>query len=169
MGMPATLVTTAYLAAGVLFILSLGGLSNQETARRGNLLGIIGMVIAVLATLASDAVTSYALLGGALAVGAVIGALLAARVEMTNMPQLVAILHSFVGLAAVLVGFATFLDTAPHGGVEAVIHDIEVYVGIFIGAITFTGSVVAFGKLQGVVTSKPLLLPAGVPARTVTW
>jgi NAD(P) transhydrogenase subunit beta len=160
MNMPTTLVTTAYLAAGVLFILSLGGLSNQETARRGNLLGIIGMVIAVLATFASEAVTSYALLGGALAVGAIIGAVLAARVEMTSMPELVAILHSFVGLAAVLVGFATFLDTTGHHGVEAIIHDIEVYVGIFIGAITFTGSIVAFGKLRGMVTSRPLLLPA---------
>jgi NAD(P) transhydrogenase subunit beta len=160
MSMPTTLVTTAYLAAGVLFILSLGGLSNQESARRGNLLGIIGMIIAVLATLASDAVTSYTLLGGALAVGAVIGAVLASRVEMTSMPQLVAILHSFVGLAAVLVGFATFLDAVSHEGVEAVIHDIEIYVGIFIGAITFTGSIIAFGKLQGIVTSKPLLLPA---------
>jgi len=150
----------AYLAAGVLFILSLGGLSNQETARRGNSMGMIGMLIAIIGTALSKDVTGYPVLIGALAVGGVIGALLAARVEMTSMPQLVAILHSFVGLAAVLVGFATFLDPAQHlDGAAAIIHDIEIYVGIFIGALTFTGSVAAFGKLQGVLGSKPLLLP----------
>jgi H+-translocating NAD(P) transhydrogenase subunit beta len=159
--MPSTLVTISYLAAGVLFILSLAGLSNQETARRGNLLGILGMLIAIAATLSSEQVTAYGLLVGALGVGAVIGGVLASRVEMTAMPQLVAILHSFVGLAAVLVGFATFLDPSQHReGAAAVIHDVEIYVGIFIGAITFTGSVIAFGKLQGLLTSRPLLLPA---------
>ncbi len=155
------LVTVAYLAAGVLFISSLGGLSTQETARRGNLFGIIGMLIAIVATTLGDQVQSYGLLVAALAVGGLIGAVLAARVEMTNMPQLVAILHSFVGLAAVLVGFATYLDTSvSYAGAAAVIHEIEIFVGIFVGALTFTGSVVAFGKLQGIIGSKPLMLPA---------
>jgi NAD(P) transhydrogenase subunit beta len=154
------LVTVAYLAAGVLFIMSLGGLSTQETARRGNLFGIIGMVIAVAATMLGDEVQSYGLLVGALAVGGLIGAVLAARVEMTSMPQLVAILHSFVGLAAVLVGFATYLDTSTsYEGAAAVIHEIEIFIGVFVGALTFTGSVIAFGKLQGVIGSKPLMLP----------
>jgi H+-translocating NAD(P) transhydrogenase subunit beta len=158
--MPSSVVTVAYLAAGVLFILSLGGLSHQTTARRGNAFGIAGMLIAILATLAGEGVDAYGLLAGCLGVGAVLGAVLAARVEMTNMPQLVAILHSFVGLAAVLVGFATFLDPAAHAtGAEALIHDLEIYVGIFIGALTFTGSVIAFGKLQGFVTSRPLMIP----------
>jgi H+-translocating NAD(P) transhydrogenase subunit beta len=158
--MQSGLVTVAYLAAGVLFILSLSGLSNQETARRGNSMGIIGMLIAIVGTALSEFVTGYPVLLGSLAVGGAIGAVLAARVEMTNMPQLVAILHSFVGLAAVLVGFATFLE--PNHEIEGaarVIHDIEVYVGVFIGALTFTGSLVAYGKLQGVLGSKPLLLP----------
>lgn len=158
--MTSGLVTVAYLAAGVLFILSLGGLSNQETARRGNLMGMLGMLIAIVGTTLSEFVTGYPVLLAALAVGGAVGAVLAARVEMTSMPQLVAILHSFVGLAAVLVGFATFLDPNQHlDGAAAVIHDIEIFVGIFIGALTFTGSLIAYGKLQGVVGSKPLLLP----------
>jgi H+-translocating NAD(P) transhydrogenase subunit beta len=159
--MPENLVTVAYLAAGVLFILSLSGLSTQETARRGNLFGILGMLLAVVATTLSERVATYELLLGGLAVGGVIGAMLAAKVEMTNMPQLVAILHSFVGLAAVLVGFATYLD-ASHAlsGAAAVIHELEIYVGIFVGALTFTGSIVAFGKLQGIIGSKALMLPA---------
>lgn len=155
------LVTMAYIGASVLFILSLGGLSHQETARRGNIYGIIGMTIAILATVLSDNVTSYGLLVPAMIIGAVVGAFVASRVLMTQMPQLVAALHSFVGLAAVLVGIATFLDpTTQYQGAEKVIHEIEIYLGVFIGAITFTGSVVAFGKLHGVMTSKPLLLPA---------
>ncbi len=159
--MPESLVTVAYLAAGVLFILSLGGLSNQETARRGNQYGLLGMLIAIVATAASGAVTEYPVLVGCLLVGTVIGAVLAARVEMTSMPQLVAMLHSFVGLAAVLVGFATYLDPAhEYSGTEALIHELEIFVGVFIGAVTFTGSVIAFGKLQGVIGSKPTLLPA---------
>ena len=158
--MPESLVTVAYLAAGVLFILSLGGLSHQETARRGNQFGLLGMLIAIVATAASSAVTEYPVLAGCLVVGGLVGAVLAARVEMTSMPQLVAILHSFVGLAAVLVGFATYLDPAhDYAGAAAVIHEIEIFVGIFIGAITFTGSLVAFGKLQGFIGSKPTLLP----------
>ena len=143
--MPSSLLTVSYLAAGVLFILSLGGLSNQETARRGNLFGILGMVIAVVVTAASDLVTGYEVLGVCVAVGALIGAVLAARVEMTSMPELVAILHSFVGLAAVLVGFATHLDLAGHGtGVAATIHEVEIFVGVFVGALTFMPQPVSF-------------------------
>jgi len=158
--MTQSLLTVAYIAASVLFILSLGGLSGQETARRGNVYGIIGMFIAVAATAASPIVTGYPLLGGALAVGAIIGAIVAARVLMTAMPQLVALLHSFVGAAAVLVGVASFLE--PSGrleGIEIDIHLAEIFIGVFVGGITFTGSVIAFGKLQGVIRSKPLLLP----------
>ncbi|GMV15421.1 MAG: NAD(P) transhydrogenase subunit beta [Polyangiaceae bacterium] len=158
--MPQSLQNIAYLVAGVLFILSLGGLSKQESARRGNVFGIVGMLIALIATAASPSVTGYGVLAGAIGIGAVIGAVLAARVAMTSMPQLVAILHSFVGAAAVLVGVASFLDPPDDlTGAEAVIHEVEVFLGVFIGAITFTGSVVAFGKLQGFIRSKPLLLP----------
>jgi len=158
--MPQSLVTLAYLAAGLLFIFSLGGLSAQATARRGNTLGIVGMAIAIVVTALGPRVTNYGVLLAALAVGGAIGAAVAARVAMTAMPQLVAILHSFVGAAAVLVGFATFLDPTVHlEGVEARIHEVEIFVGVFVGALTFTGSVVAFGKLQGVIRSRPLLLP----------
>ncbi|MEM7396957.1 MAG: NAD(P)(+) transhydrogenase (Re/Si-specific) subunit beta, partial [Verrucomicrobiota bacterium] len=158
--MPEGLITIAYLIAGILFILSLSGLSKQESAGRGNIFGIIGMIIAVAATLAAVPDANFTVLIGFVVVGAVIGAVLAARVQMTSMPQLVAILHSFVGLAAVLVGFATYLDPEAHyEGVEWIIHAIEIFIGIFIGAITFTGSVVAFGKLQGIVRAKPLLIP----------
>ncbi len=159
--MPQSLLTIAYLTSGVLFILSLGGLSKQKSAQRGNLFGIIGMLIALGATAAGHGVTGYPLLVVAVGAGALLGALLAARVAMTSMPQLVAILHSFVGAAAVLVGIASHLAPPEHlSHVEALIHEVEVYVGVFIGAVTFTGSVVAFGKLQGLIGSKPLLLPA---------
>jgi NAD(P) transhydrogenase subunit beta len=158
--MPETLVTIAYLAAGILFIFSLGGLSAQESAPRGNLFGMAGMLIAVLVTAVGPRVDSYMVMTVALVIGGAIGAMLAARVGMTSMPQLVAILHSFVGAAAVLVGIATTLDHSQlFTGIERRIHDTEIFVGIFVGAITFTGSVVAFGKLQGVIGSKPLLLP----------
>jgi len=158
--MPETLVTIAYLAAGILFIFSLGGLSAQESARRGNLFGMAGMLIAVFVTTFGPRVESYTMLAPALMIGASIGAVMAARVEMTAMPQLVAMLHSFVGLAAVLVGIATAMNhSVALYGVEARIHEIEIYVGVFVGAITFTGSVVAFGKLQGLIGSRPLLLP----------
>jgi NAD(P) transhydrogenase subunit beta len=157
---PESLVTVAYIVSGLLFILSLSGLSAQATAPRGNVYGIVGMIIAAVATALGPRAGGYPILAGAMAVGSAIGALLAARVEMTAMPQLVAILHSFVGAAAVLVGLGGVLDpNAVHTGVEARIHEIETFVGVFVGAITFTGSVVAFGKLQGVVRSKPLLLP----------
>jgi len=158
--MSESLVTVAYLVAAVLFILSLGGLSTQETARRGNAYGIAGMLIAVAVTAAAH-VGDFGVLAGAVAVGGLIGAVLALRVEMTSMPELVAILHSFVGLAAVLVGVASYLAPSTHGSnVERIIHELEVYVGVFVGAVTFTGSIIAFGKLKGVIGSKPLLLPA---------
>ena len=158
--MPETLVTIAYLAAGLLFIFSLGGLSAQESARRGNVFGMLGMLMAVVVTTFGPRVDSYLVLSIALVVGGAIGAMLAARVEMTSMPQLVAILHSFVGAAAVLVGVATALNHAQVlGGVEARIHEVEIFVGVFVGAVTFTGSVIAYGKLQGLIGSKPLLLP----------
>jgi H+-translocating NAD(P) transhydrogenase subunit beta len=155
------LLTTTYIAASILFILALGGLSNQETARRGNIYGIIGMAIALIATIAGAQVTSYGVVVVCMLIGAVAGIIVAARVQMTAMPELVAILHSFVGLAAVLVGFANYLDTGKHfAGAEKVIHEVEIYLGVLIGAVTFTGSVIAFGKLSGRIGSKPLTLPA---------
>jgi H+-translocating NAD(P) transhydrogenase subunit beta len=158
--MPETLVTIAYLAAGLLFIFSLAGLSRQESASRGNLFGMLGMLIAVLVTAFGPRVESYSVMTGALLIGGAIGALMASRVEMTSMPQLVAILHSFVGAAAVLVGIATAMNhTRALGGAEARIHEIEIFLGVFVGAVTFTGSVIAYGKLQGLIGSKPLLLP----------
>jgi H+-translocating NAD(P) transhydrogenase subunit beta len=157
--MPDSLTTIAYLVAGVLFILSLAGLSTQKTARRGNAFGIAGMLLALGIT-ALGHVTSFGALAVAVGVGSVIGALLALRVEMTSMPELVAVLHSFVGMAAVLVGVASYLGAGAYANhVEGVIHAVEVCVGVFVGSLTFTGSVVAFGKLRGVVRSKPLLLP----------
>jgi NAD(P) transhydrogenase subunit beta len=155
------IVTAAYIGSMVLFILALGGLSSQETARRGNLYGIVGMTIALLATILGVVTAHYGLLVGALLVGGAIGLVLARRVQMTQMPELVAILHSLVGLAAVLVGFANFLG--PIGdlvGAEATIHAAETYVGILIGAVTFSGSVIAFGKLSAKIGGKPLVLPA---------
>ena len=155
------MVTAVYIIAAILFILSLAGLSNQETARRGNQFGIAGMALAILATVIGDGVSNYGVLLITIGIGGAIGAYLARRVEMTQMPELVAILHSFVGLAAVLVGFATYLDPdSNYVGTERTIHDVEIYLGILIGALTFTGSVVAFGKLSGKVGSKPLILPA---------
>jgi len=156
-----SLVTVAYIAASALFILSLSGLSNQETARRGNLYGIIGMLLALVATAARPDFGGYGTLAMAVIPGAIIGAILAARVAMTSMPELVAVLHSFVGLAAVLVGFASYLSPpAGMSGTETTIHEVEIFVGVFVGAITFTGSIVAFGKLRGVITGRPLILPA---------
>jgi NAD(P) transhydrogenase subunit beta len=162
---PATLSTVAYLGAIILFILSLGGLSNPESSRRGNLYGIIGMAIAVLATVFGPQVTKagYAWIVGALAVGALIGIYAARVVKMTQMPELVALMHSLVGLAAVLVGFANYIDPAASAhfqGAEKTIHEIEIYVGILIGAVTFSGSIIAFGKLSAKISGKPMLLPA---------
>ena len=154
------LISAVYIAASILFILSLGGLSHQESSRQGNLFGIAGMTLAIGATLLAFTPTSYGLVLGIMAIGGAAGSTLAARVEMTAMPQLVAILHSFVGLAAVLVGFASFLEPAGHfSGAEKIVHDIEVFLGVLIGAVTFTGSVAAFGKLQGILSSRPLTLP----------
>jgi NAD(P) transhydrogenase subunit beta len=144
-----------YLIAGVLFIMSLGGLSTQETARRGHLYGIVGMAIAIGATFLTKGLEINSILIGSVAVGGLIGAVMAARVVMTGMPQLVAILHSFVGLAAVLVGISTYM-AHPNAGV---VHGIEVWLGVAIGAITFTGSVIAWAKLRGSMSGTPLLLP----------
>jgi NAD(P) transhydrogenase subunit beta len=155
------IITASYIAATILFILALGGLSNQETARRGNWYGIIGMSIALVATVLGKVDQSaYAILLTVLVIGGAIGLLLARRVQMTQMPELVAVLHSLVGLAAVAVGFANFMDPASHHvGVDLTIHDIETYLGILIGAVTFSGSVIAFGKLSGRIGGKPLTLP----------
>ena len=158
----------AYLAAAVLFILSLGGLSSQETARRGNLYGLIGMILAIGATIADDAVQAYELLIGCVVLGGVIGAALAARVVMTAMPQLVAILHSFVGLAAVLVGISTYLTSDGLTGTEHIVHLIEIWLGVLIGAITFTGSVIAWAKLRGSMSGKPWLIPGRHALNAVT-
>ncbi len=154
------IITMAYLAASILFILALGGLSNQETARRGNYYGMTGMGIALLATIIGIVTANYALMFGCIFVGGIVGLILAKKVEMTQMPELVAILHSLVGLAAVIVGYGTFLD---HGiklsGVEQSIHNVEIYLGILIGALTFSGSVVAYLKLSARIGGKPLTLP----------
>ena len=159
--MNAGMITTAYVIASVLFILSLGGLSHQEKARRGNVYGMVGMAIAILATLGAAGVTDYVTIIAAMVVGGGIGAVLAKRVQMTQMPELVAMLHSFVGMAAVLVGYANYLDPTHTYASHAaeVIHEVEIYLGVLIGAVTFTGSVVAFGKLRGIIMSKPLTLP----------
>ncbi len=155
------MLAASYLAAGALFILSLNGLSNQESSRRGNLFGMAGMAIAVGATILSGQVGGFEKLFPAMIIGGLIGAFIASRVEMTQMPELVAILHSFVGLAAVLVGIASYLDPTSHlEGTEKTIHEVEIFLGIFIGAITFTGSIIAFGKLKGIISGKPLMLPA---------
>jgi NAD(P) transhydrogenase subunit beta len=159
--MAAGFITVSYIGAAILFILSLAGLSQQETARRGNIYGFIGMVIAIVVTILGIQSGNYAVLFPAMIVGALAGVFVASRVEMTQMPQLVAMLHSFVGLAAVLVGLASYLDPGSHfEGTEKTIHEVEIFLGVFIGAITFTGSIIAFGKLQGTISGKPLTLPA---------
>ena len=162
--MSVTLATVSYIGATILFILSLGGLSNPETSRRGNLYGMIGMTIAVLATVMGPQVTKagYGWIVGAMAVGAVIGIYAARTVKMTQMPELVALMHSLVGLAAMLVGFANYIDPAAAGvfqGADKTIHEVEIYLGILIGAVTFSGSIIAFGKLSGKITGKPVLMP----------
>ena len=161
--MTTSLVTVAYIGATILFILSLGGLSNPETARRGNLFGVIGMTIAVLATIFGPRVTpaGYGWIIGAMVVGGAIGLYAARTVKMTQMPELVAAMHSLVGLAACLVGFASYVDTSTvfATSAEKAIHEVEIYVGILIGAITFSGSIIAFGKLSGKIGGKPMLLP----------
>src|SRR5882724_9039613 len=169
--MAGTLRGLSYLAASMLFILSLRGLSTQETARRGNAFGTLGMALAVLITAVAlllpgspaaqsgHELSAVGLLAGALGVGCVIGAFLASRVAMTSMPELVAMLHSFVGAAAVLVGIATYLQPGAEIAAARSVHLVEIFVGVLVGAVTFSGSIVAFGKLRGVIGSKPLLLP----------
>ena len=162
--MSASLATVSYIGATILFILSLGGLSNQETSRRGNLFGMVGMALAVAATVFGPQVTAAGIpwIIGAMVVGGSIGLYAARTVQMTQMPELVALMHSMVGMAAVLVGYATYVDPEATKGFEGAahaIHAMEIYIGIFIGAVTFSGSVIAFGKLSGRVGGKPMLLP----------
>jgi len=161
--MSASLVTVAYLGAAILFVLSLGGLSNPETSRRGNLLGMIGMAIAVLATVFGPRVHISGLgwIVLALVIGGGIGLWAGRIVKMTQMPELIALMHSLVGLAACVVGFASYVDTSIRfEGSEKIIHEVEIYLGILIGAYTFSGSLIAFGKLSGKIGGMPLLLPA---------
>ena len=160
--MSANLATVSYIGATILFILSLGGLSHPETSRRGNLYGMIGMAIAVLATVFGPRVTAsgYPWIIVALLIGGSVGLYAARVVKMTEMPELVAMMHSFVGLAACLVGYASYIDpSVQFVGAEKTIHEVEIYVGILIGAVTFSGSLIAFGKLSGKIGGKPLLLP----------
>jgi H+-translocating NAD(P) transhydrogenase subunit beta len=162
--MSASLATVSYIGATILFILSLGGLSNQSTALRGNLYGMVGMALAVLATVFGPSVTMAGIpwIIGAMLVGGAVGLYAARTVQMTQMPELVALMHSMVGLAAMLVGFATYVDptaTAGFEGAAKTIHELEIYIGIFIGAVTFAGSVIAFGKLSGRIGGSPMLLP----------
>ncbi len=164
MSINGSLASVAYIGAIILFILSLGGLSNPETSRRGNLYGMIGMAIAVLATIFGPRVSAAGIpwIIGAMVAGGGIGLYAARTVQMTQMPELVALMHSLVGLAAMLVGFATYIDpvaSAPFSGAAKAIHEMEIYVGILIGAVTFSGSIIAFGKLSGKIGGKPLLLP----------
>jgi len=162
--MSASLATVSYIGATILFILSLGGLSNQETSLRGNLYGMIGMTLAVLATVFGPQVTMAGIpwIIAAMLVGGAIGLYAARTVQMTQMPELVALMHSMVGLAAMLVGFATYVDPEATSGVAGAaksIHEMEIYIGILIGAVTFSGSIIAFGKLSGRIGGNPLLLP----------
>src|SRR5512141_1707083 len=162
--MSANLANVAYIGATILFILSLGGLSSPESSRRGNLYGMIGMTLAVLATVFGPRVTMAGLpwIIGAMVIGGSVGLYAARVVKMTQMPELVALMHSLVGLAACLVGFANYIDPAAAANLtsaEKAIHEIEIYVGILIGAVTFSGSIIAFGKLSALIGGKPLLLP----------
>ena len=162
--MSESLATVSYIGASILFILCLGGLSNQETARRGNFYGIVGMAIAVLATVFGPRITAGGIpwIVAAMVVGASIGIYAARVVQMTQMPELVALMHSMVGLAAMLVGYANYIDPAAAANLtsaEKAIHEMEMYIGVLIGAVTFSGSIIAFGKLSGKIGGKPLLLP----------
>ncbi len=162
--MSTSLATVSYIGAIILFILSLGGLSNPETSRRGNVYGMIGMAIAVLATIFGTRVLPAGIpwIIGAMAVGATVGLYAARKVQMTQMPELVAMMHSMVGLAAALVGFANYIDPGAAyqlTSTEKSIHEMEIYIGILIGVVTFSGSIIAFGKLAGKIGGKPLLLP----------
>ena len=157
---PVGIISASYIGASVLFILSLSGLSNQESARRGNVFGMCGMAIAVIVTIFGNQDQNYLIIIGMMTAGGTIGAVVSRRVEVTAMPQLVALLHCLVGLAAVAIGLATYLDsTIQHHGAEQTIHNIEIYLGVLIGAVTFTGSIGAFAKLQALISSSPLLIP----------
>jgi len=154
------LVTATYIGATILFILTLGGLSDQETARKGNIYGMIGMTIAILATVFGPEVSSnFHIIIITMLIGGSIGMVLARKVQMTQMPELVAILHSLVGFAAVLVGYVNFVGDSGLSGVEKTIHEVEIYIGVLIGAVTFSGSVIAFGKLSGKIGGSPMLIP----------
>ena len=153
------MVTAAYIVAAILFILSLAGLSKQESAKNGVYFGMAGMAIALVATIFSDAASGFGWIVIAMAAGAAIGIYKARKVEMTQMPELIALLHSFVGLAAVLVGYNSLFEPGDVAADMHTIHLVEVFLGVFIGAVTFTGSIVAFGKLNGKISSKPLALP----------
>ncbi len=155
-------VRALYIVSAVLFILTLGGLSNQESSRQGNIYGISAMTIAITATIFGPQVSSnYSILIILILLGGSLGLLLSKKVQMTEMPELVAILHSLVGLAAVLVGLVSFINPVQeYIGIEKTIHSIEVYLGIFIGMVTFSGSIIAFGKLSGKISGNPLVLPA---------
>jgi len=158
------LVTVSYIVATILFIKSLGGLSNPESSRQGNYFGIAGMAIAILATVLGPHISGGSAVATvliAMAIGGSVGIYAAIKVKMTEMPELVALMHSLVGLAAVLVGYANFIDpTSTLQGAEKTIHEVEIYVGILIGAVTFSGSIIAFGKLSAKISGKPVLLPA---------
>ena len=154
------LLTALYIAASVLFILSLGGLSDQEKAKKAVWYGIIGMIIAIFGTILGPDMKLDKLLIPALVVGSIIGLVVALKVQMTGMPQLVAALHSFVGLAAVFIGINSSIEPPKNlSNVEIIIHEIEIFLGVFIGAITFTGSVIAYGKLSELITGKALIIP----------
>lgn len=155
------LVTAAYIVAAILFIFSLAGLSKHETSKQGNTFGMVGMAIALIATICGPDAANIGWIIVAMVIGGAIGIYLARKVEMTEMPELVAVLHSFVGLAAVLVGYNSYIEHEPGSMARVLenIHLVEVFLGVFIGAVTFTGSIVAFGKLRGIISSKPLMLP----------
>ncbi|MGY0155966.1 Re/Si-specific NAD(P)(+) transhydrogenase subunit beta [Edwardsiella tarda] len=155
------LVTAAYIVAAILFIFSLAGLSKHETSKQGNTFGMVGMAIALIATICGPDAANIGWIIVAMVIGGAIGIYLARKVEMTEMPELVAVLHSFVGLAAVLVGYNSYIEHEPGSMAQVLenIHLVEVFLGVFIGAVTFTGSIVAFGKLRGIISSKPLMLP----------
>ena len=155
-----SMATVAYIVAAVLFILSLAGLSHQTSAKRGNLFGMVGMLLAIVATIVGVMISGYVSMVIAIVPAVLIGLWIASSVDMKLMPQLVAILHCFVGLAAVLVGISSHIDPAievPEG--EQLIHEIEIFVGVFIGAVTFTGSIVAFLKFSEMISGKPLMIP----------
>lgn len=153
------IVTSAYIIAAIFFILALAGLSKQETAKNGNMFGMIGMAIALIATIFSEDVNGLIWIIIAMLGGAIVGIYKAKKVEMTQMPELIALLHSFVGLTAVLVGFNSFIQSDNISADMHTVHLIEVFLGVFIGAVTFTGSIVAWGKLKGKISGKPMMLP----------